>query len=212
MNNKFKQCVTHFFAVWLFVLVTVGTANADISGAKTVVETSFNAIFNELVPHLETDYPIDSITSDILKRELLPHLDVQKFAKLIIGKHWKKATSQQREKFIAILSEFLIRTTVKVIVSNRDTVLESADRVSIADVQQGRTEDRAIVTMLFSTPGESDKTISFRMLSDSGIWRLYDVIFEGVSFAVNYRTILNSEINKYGIEEVTANLSEKLSK
>ena len=47
---------------------------------------------------------------------------------------------------------------------------------------------------------------------DEGAWKVYDVVFEGVSFAINYRTILNSEIKKVGIDEVTTNLSEKLTR
>ncbi len=211
MRNNRSQFAVRFAAIGALALLCAGPISADISGARHVVETTFNTIYDELSPHLSHAAPIDDVVSELLRTELLPHLDVRKFSKLIIGKHWKSTSASQREKFVEILTEFLVRTTVKVIVSNRDLLLNAADGVTIADVQQGRTEDRAVVTVHLSRSGQADRVIAFRMLRDGGSWKLYDLVFEGVSFAVNYRTILNSEIGKHGIDEVAANLSEKLA-
>ena len=202
------------FRVIVLILLWSGTAmsvQADISGARDVVQSTIDTIFSDLSEQLDSGQPLDDFARLTIERKLLPNMDIHKFAKLIVGKHWKKATEQQRTQFIDILSGFLIRTTAKTVTSDPDSVRNYLENVRVTGVTPGRTVDRAVVTMVIDMPNRGESTIAFRMSSEAGSWKLYDVVFEGVSFAVNYRTILNSEINKHGIDEVTRDLASKLN-
>jgi len=215
MNQAVKNTVKNI-RVQAFVFAAIfGGAAVPAFGslleARDTVESTFNSIYAALYDELENGAPIEDSATTIIENELLPKINVYKFSKLILGKYWKEASEAQRQQFIGILTQFLVRTTVKTVVENPDLIRTYLDNVNVSDVQPGRSDDRAVVTMVLKMPSRPERTIAFRMLRQDGTWRLYDVVFEGVSFAVNYRTILNSEIKKYGIDAVAADLESKLS-
>ncbi len=212
MNKKINNMNRAMIAFVMLFIAIAPPAIADLVEARKTVDMTFNSIYAALYDELEGDLPLEDAATMIIENNLLPRINVHKFSKLILGKYWKDANVEQRQQFIDILTQFLIRTTVKTVVENPDLIRNYLENVTVSDVQPGRNDDRAVVTMLLKMPNRPERTIAFRMSRDSGDWLLYDVVFEGVSFAVNYRTILNSEIKKHGIEAVAADLESKLSR
>ena len=208
---------SHFIAAFAVVaaILIVGTPNsaqANIGEAQSTVSETIKVIYDRIIQDAATGANFDSVATNAVREELLPKLHIEKFSKLILAAHWKKSTPEQREEFTRILTEFLVRSFVKALVANRDKIDIYLESITISKAVPGNREGRAVVSMLVNFPGSREIQIDFRMTSeDEGAWKLYDVVFEGVSFAINYRSILNSEIKKVGIDEVTANLSEKLS-
>lgn len=198
------------------VFVTTGAASiaeADIDSARVTVSETIHVIYEEIIANSGDSETLRAVAFDVVHRELLPRLHVEKFSKLILAAHWKKATAQQRSEFTRILTQFLLRTFVTAIVSNEEKLDIYLDSIKIKGARPGNREGRAVVPMVVKYPGSSEVTIDFRMTNEDGDgWKVYDVVFEGVSFAINYRTILNSEIKKSGIDAVTASLADKLTK
>ncbi len=212
-----KRNLKNFYPVPIaIVLVIVGatsSAEANIDGARVTVSDTIHVIYGEIVANSGNSEALRTVATDVVHRELLPKLHVEKFSKLILAAHWKKASAQQRNEFTRILTQFLLRTFVTAIVSNQDKLDTYLDSITIKQAKPGNREGRAIVSMAVKYPGSNEVKIDFRMTNEDGDgWKVYDVVFEGVSFAINYRTILNSEIKKSGIDAVTANLAEKLTK
>lgn len=213
MMNKLKFVSFLAIVASLLTIAIPELANANVDGARDAVHDTVHVIYGEIVSKATDDESLNAVAADAVKRKLLPKLHVDKFSKLILAAHWKKASEQQREEFTRILTEFLLRTFVKAIVSNRDKLDQYVESITIKDAKPGNRDGRAVVTMLVKYPGTQEVKLDFRMTNEDGDgWKVYDVAFEGVSFAINYRTILNSEIRKSGIDAVTANLAEKLSK
>ncbi len=201
------------FLIAVLAAFTVGfstSVHADVSGARDVVVDTMGKIYDKITGDFEDDEALAAAASEVIRLELLPILHVEKFSKLILASHWKDATVQQRREFTYILTEFLLRSFRKAIVVNRDLLAKYLDNIRILEAKKGNNDDRAMVTMLVIVLSQQERKIDFRMTREDGSWKVYDVVFEGISFAINYRTILNSEIKKSGIEAVTANLGEKL--
>ena len=202
------------FLIAAFTACAVGfttSVHADVSGARDVVAVTMDTIYDKITGDFEDYETLAAAASEVIHLELLPILHVEKFSKLILASHWKDATVQQRQEFTYILTEFLLRSFLKAIVVNKVVLENYLDNIRILEARKGNNDDRAMVTMLVIVPSQQERKIDFRMTREDGSWKVYDVVFEGVSFAINYRTILNSEIKKSGIEAVTTNLGEKLS-
>ena len=211
-----KRNMKNFYVVAVaIVLVTAGAvkfAEANIDGAKVTVSETIHVIYEEIISKSGDSEILKAVATDAVNRELLPRLHVEKFSKLILAAHWRKSSEQQRSEFTRILTQFLLRTFVTSIVSNRDKLDTYLESITIKDAKPGNNEGRAIVPMVVKYPGSDAVKIDFRMTNEDGDgWKVYDIVFQGVSFAINYRAILNSEIKKSGIDAVTANLSEKLT-
>ncbi len=199
----------------LFCLIlTVGCLNparADISGARDVVVSTINHIYHDITVDYDSEEALRASVADSVERHLTPALDFERFTKLILAKHWKGASVEQRERFTDILRGYLYRTLTKAIIEHKQVIVSYRESLDVKPAKPGRNEDRAIVSVVVDTGSEGKVYIDFRMGRINGAWQAYDVIVQDVSFAINYRAILNSEIKRHGIEEVAESFASKLT-
>ena len=195
-------------AASLYVVPTSATANIE-HARDTVVET-LDQLHSEIQIAMSNDADLELAAVEIMRRDLLPRLDLQRFMKLILAKHWRSASHEQRNAFTAVLTEFLMRSFAVAIVGERENISQYFERIEVLPARKGRKDGRAVVVMKMHGDQRTTEIIFKMNFTDEG-WKVYDVVFEGVSFAINYRAILNSEIGKHGLDEVTLNLTEKLT-
>ncbi len=196
----------------IFILALIGSsvARADISEARAVVVDAVQDIYSDLEGDYATDAELRSAAEEVIRLKVVPLLHVELFSKLILASHWKKTSIGQREKFKNVLTGFLIRTFAQSVAADLNRFEKFQDQMLIESARPGRNENRAVIPMTIRAD-TGDINLEFRMARSESGWLLYDVVFQGVSFAINYRTILKSEIKKHGIDKVTEDLEEKLS-
>lgn len=199
----------HYF-IFLILLVGSSSARADISEARNVLLNTVQQIYSELDGSHSTDDELRSAAEEVIRLKVVPVLNVEMFSKLILASHWKKTLPEQRARFQDVLTGFLIRTFAQAIASDHKRFENFLDQMSIESARPGRNENRAVIPMSIETDS-GVVTLDFRMARNESDWLLYDLVFQGVSFAINYRTILKSEISKHGIDKVTEDLETKLS-
>ncbi len=207
---KYKRLLTAILA--LFLIVFNHGLRSDISGAKSLVANKIDVLYTKFAAHPSSDEMSAEWVEQILNQELLPAIDVSKIVKLVLARHYKKATPEQRAEFSRVLTEYLIRTLSVAILDNRHIIKSYKDSIEIQDAVKGKNDNRATVSIVVASPSQSSRSILFRLgRSDANdVWKAYDVVIEGVSFAINYRAILDAEIKKSSIEEVTLDLAKRL--
>ncbi len=183
---------------------------ADISGAHSTVVAAIDSIYADIASEFESEDELKISVEQSLNRHLSPVLDFEKFTKLILAAHWKKATVVQRQRFSEILKGFLYQSLTKAIVDHRHILVSRKESISVMDAVPGRNEDRAMVSVVVESPSSGNVKIDFRMGRKSENWLAYDVIVQDISFAINYRAILNSEIRQNGIDNVIESFATKL--
>ncbi len=193
-----------------FSLGSFNSLQADVSGAHDVVVTTINNIYGDIAVDYDSDDALRASIEQSIDRHLTPVLDINKFTRLILASHWKKASVQQRQRFTEILRAYLFRTLTKAILEHRQVLLSYQDNIDVMKARSGRNENRAMVSVTVDTGSQSTINLDFRMGRENGTWRAYDVIVQDVSFAINYRAILNSEIKQHGIEKVAESFDTKL--
>ncbi len=201
-----------FFAIFAIALVAHGpSAQANLEDASQTIEDTLHNLYQQFAAESANSDDVQAAAIEIMRRDLLPHLDSDRFMKLILARHWRTASAEQRAAFAEVLTEFLLRSFAVALIGVQDDVGEIYERIEVLPAKAGRKEGRAIVDL--RVRGDERTTeLTFRMNSTDQGWKVYDVVFEGVSFAINYRAILNSEIGKHGIDEVTRTLDTRLSK
>ncbi len=208
MKLQTKSVITPFVCALCLFFAAI-PASADIDEARTTVVNTLDTLYADFETAVNSGANLDDEVIEILRKELLPRLDVDRFLKLILARHWKKASAQQRTAFSEILTEFLLKSFSIALVGNEEKVMDMYQKIEVLPAKKDRKEDRASVVMRINLE-RGDTDIVFKMNDTSDGWKVYDIVFEGVSFAINYRAILNSEIGKHGIDEVTRTLGDKL--
>jgi phospholipid transport system substrate-binding protein len=135
---------------------------------------------------------------------LLPHFDVRYAGRLVLGKHWKTATKEQRDRFVDVFYQFLLQ-------SYANGILEfdqGSIKVLPADEQQA--EKRVVVKTETRMDDGSEVPINYSMRKTKNGWRVYDVRIEGVSYVQNYRNQFNAEIAALGVDAVIERLNTEV--
>lgn len=141
----------------------------------------------------EYNYKLDiSKATRIVKEILEPRVDVDRAAMLILGKHWRTATPEQRERFKDEFRTLLIRTYAAASTEYKDWTIR------YLPLQAPATEKKVVVKTEILQPGAKPIAVDYRMIETNGTWKVYDVLIEGVSLVQNYRTTFSEEIARTG--------------
>ena len=136
---------------------------------------------------------------------LLPNFDIQYAGKLVLGKsHWLAATEGQRTRFVDAFYTFLIKTYAKgVLEFDQDNLVVSPEASFSKDGL------KAMVLTELIIDGGDNIQVNYSVRQTKGLWKIYDVRIEGVSYIQNYRSQFNAEITAQGIEAVITRLERE---
>jgi phospholipid transport system substrate-binding protein len=151
-------------------------------------------------------YQIDFTKATKIVRDILePHVDTNRAALLILGKHWKTATPIQREQFKNEFRTMLIRTYTSAFSEFKTFELHHFP------LEMAPNDDKVIVkTEIRRSNSPQPLPVNYRMENTNGEWKVYDIIIGGVSLVQNYRTTFGNEISRTGsLEEVIKDLAER---
>ena len=121
-----------------------------------------------------------------------PHTDFDKIAPLVLGKHWKTATSEEQERFKHEFQTLLVRTYSRAFVEYNDWSM----RFLPLEITNEAT--KAVVKTNVLQPHKQPIDVNYRMFLSKGEWKVYDILIDGVSLVTNYRSTFNDEMQTKG--------------
>ncbi|MGI9263527.1 MAG: MlaC/ttg2D family ABC transporter substrate-binding protein [Gammaproteobacteria bacterium] len=140
----------------------------------------------------------------IVDEILLPRFDLRYSGGLVMGKYWRKANEEQRERFILALYHSLVRTYSNSLLDYK------GDELEVLPVTDDLAEGKVIVETRVALDTGVVAPVNYRMRKGSdGSWKAYDVIIEGISYVTNYRKQYSSEFRAKGIDQVIEELESK---
>lgn len=189
-------------------LLVALVATMGLSLAATATTDSPNAIIDSAVVQLTEmlDGRKEELSADrkalyqLIDEILLPRFDRKFAAQVVLAKHWRTASAEQKTRFIEAYYQALVRKYA-------DGVLEfDPDRIKVlpyrGDQSRPRTRVRSEVMLDDSTKVAVDYELVKR---DSG-WLVFNVVIEGVSYVRNFRAELDAEIRGSSLEAVISRL------
>lgn len=192
-----KQFLTTFL-VSLAISSTVNANTVDDRDPPTVVEqTTANilVILNERRAEFTAN---PELLREVVQEELLPLLDLEYSARLILGKAGRGASAAQLEAFSRAMSGVLV---------NRysDGLLEfrSNNQLEVLPLKGKNTEKltRVRTRIKLEDGGFVPVDYAFRM-TDTG-WKAFDVTVEGISYILTFRNQISPRVQADGIDKVT---------
>lgn len=135
---------------------------------------------------------------------LLPLFDTRYAGRLVLGKHWKRATKEQRDRFVDVFYRFLLQ-------SYANGILEFEQGTIKVIPPEGEAQEKRVVVKTETRMDDgSEVPINYSMRKTSKGWRVYDVRIEGVSYVQNYRNQFNAEIAALGVDAVIDRLNAEV--
>ncbi|MEE8528332.1 MAG: ABC transporter substrate-binding protein [Gammaproteobacteria bacterium] len=197
--------------IWLTLLLLIpGLAAVDTAAEtadpNTMIQGTADALFlamNGRREQLEADRPeLYRIVDEVL----LPRFDRNYAGRLVLAKHWRTASAEQRAQFVQAFYEFLVRTYAK-------GLLRFADNpIRVLPFRPGTKEGRATVRTEVTLSDGKVTPVSYSLRFTDGSWLIWDVTIEGISYIKNYRTDFNVDIRRNGIDAAIARLEQRTTK
>jgi phospholipid transport system substrate-binding protein len=135
--------------------------------------------------------------------KVLPHIDFGEAARLALGRSWAKATPEQRKQVVAEFRAMLVRTYASAIDAYRGQTLH------VLPVRMKPADTDVTVRNRYVRPGATPVMIEYQMHKTAQGWKIYDIVVEGVSLVITYRSEFDAVVKQDGIEGLIRRLAEK---
>ncbi len=139
----------------------------------------------------------------LVREKVLPHVDFRAATRIALGRDWRIATPAQRDQLVHEFQGMLLRIYTNSIGGYRGQKLE-VQRVNMAP---GDTD--VTVRNRYLQPGKPAVSVDYAMHLTPEGWKIYDVIVEGVSLALTYRSEFASIVSQSGIDGLLKRLAER---
>lgn len=130
--------------------------------------------------------------------------DLDRIAKLSLGRYWKAATPAEREQFVELFKLYILASYTKRFDEYASRELRVAGAAPAG-------EDAMVESYLLGGP--APVRLDWRLSPEGGSWRILDVMVEGVSLLLTYRNEFASVIEKGGgrVSALIAELRSRLA-
>ena len=183
------------------IIGSVVWLNAEERTPEQIVEETSTEVLRVVNEEAERIKNEPGYVNNLIDKLILPIVDLQAMGKLILGKHWKTASEEQRSQFITEFKSMLIRTYAK----------------SIADYGHAK------VSVLAPKAKEQGKyhTVNTELDLGSGVplqvayvfrrkddaWKVFDLSVDGLSLIKNFRTSFSQEISETSLDALIERLA-----
>ncbi len=131
---------------------------------------------------------------------LLPRFDRRYAAQLVLGRPWRDATAEQRERFIDGFYASMLRRYANGVLEFDQSKMEILP--FRGDLEKKRTTVKTIVRLNDGTK----VPVNYEMVKRDSGWMMFDVKIEGISYIRNFKTEINAEIQATSLEAVIERL------
>jgi phospholipid transport system substrate-binding protein len=141
----------------------------------------------------------------LVDKHLLPHFDTEYAARLVLGRHWKTATAEQRKRFVDAFYQSLLQ-------NYGEALLEfTPDRLKVLPFRGEANAETSTVRTEVRRDNGQRVPVNYSMRRTPDGWKAWDVTIEGISYIRSFRTDFNSEIQQKGLEAVIARLESQIA-
>ena len=195
-----KTLARQFFSALL--IITSFSSFADSQSAYQVVSQAGDKLFSRIKAEQAQIKDDSALLETIVEQELMPFIDYRYAAFKILGKHLRKTSKEQREKFVIAMRQYLVKTYA--------SALKQYKQQKVTFQKPSNASGKIIaVTAIISDESRPDINIDFKMRLNKKKqeWKAFDMVVEGISLLTTKQAEIAKRIREQGIEQTTIHLS-----
>ena len=137
------------------------------------------------------------------EKNVLNNFDFQRMTALAVGKDWRSASVEQKQKLSNEFKTLLVRTYANALSSYKNQTVE------YKPYKEDDSANEAVIKTMIVQPGKKPVDVNYSVEKIDGRWKIYDINVAGVSLVTNYRDAFGVEIRNNGIDGLIAMLQTK---
>lgn len=165
-----------------------------------VIKSAADELANALAERRDELQADEKALYELVNGILAARFDRRYAAQLVLAKHWRSASEEQRAAFIDTFYDTLLRRYA-------DGVLQfDEDRMTVLPYNGDDSKKRTTVKTEVVLNNGSEVPVNYGLVKRKDGWKVYDVTIEGISYVRNFRTEMNAEISAKGLDAVIERL------
>ena len=140
----------------------------------------------------------------LINSELVPLMDLPYMSQLVLGRAWRTASPEQRERFQVAFKNMLIRTYGNGLLS-----FDGSQDIEYQPVRAAEGADDVTFRAIVTTDDGQKTPVTFQMHVVDDEWKIYDGSVGNLSFVTNYRGQFNSQIRNGGLEKLIERMESR---
>lgn len=192
--------MNHLVAAMISIVLLASAGAASAGGATDVVKAKQTALFDLLrVESPDNAKKIGAIFDEML--------DYPALAQSSLGKEWEGRTEAERTEFSELLKQ-LVRKAY-------ERNLKKTLSFNIEYLGEGGSGETVVVktkAVSKTNAREEPIEIAYKLANKGGVWRVQDIVTEGVSLVSSYRSQFTKIVKKDGFPTLIKKMKDKLAK
>jgi len=173
--------------------------NAMIEEAAQLLDQAVEGRLDELAEDKEALYAL-------IDELLLPRFDRRYAAQLVLSRHWRTASEEDRERFINAFYNHLMHMYAEAVLDFDLANLE------VLPFRGDETKKRTTVKTIVVLEDGTRVPVNYGMVKRETGWLMFDVTIEGISYIRNFKAEVNAEIQAEGLDGVIKRLEAETNK
>ncbi len=177
-----------------------GTSHDD---ALTLVRDSTNQLFAAAKAYDGVLGEDPARARQLIDEFITPHVDLEGFSKLVLGKYWRQARPGQQKRFLAHFHALALGTYATALTANTDIPIK------YLPMREESRENFATVRTVIPLAGGDGAKVNYRLYCRNNAWKLFDVNIAGISMVITIRSAFLAEVKKTGLDGLIKVLEQK---
>ena len=186
----------------MLVLLWVGPAQAASPPPDQLVKDNIARIIQLVKANRDTYSRDHKKLYAMVHEQVLPHFDFRVMSRSVLGRYWREASEEQRNRFVDEFRDLLVRTYATALLKYTN------EEVRYLPFRFNANDKTAVVKTEVIQQGGPPIPIHYSFYQTESGWKVYDVAIEGVSLVTNYRSTYATKAKNDGLDALIKSMAD----
>ncbi len=210
MKTNYQRQIKFNTLIALFIFSMSSFVTAYATSPEAIIQTAANKLLVTINQETATFDVNPQRMYHKITQQLRPIADVAAIARGVMGSYYKTANANQRARFVTAFEKSLVKiytdSLMKVKVKSFDVKVTSATSPNSRKIS---------IPVTVTSHNGSRHQVSYSLIRNKqNIWKIRNIVADGVNFGLTYRNQFKSEMRRSGnqMDQVIANWATAVAK
>jgi phospholipid transport system substrate-binding protein len=174
--------------------------NPNISNPSQLVQQVAENFLQDLQKNRDLYRKNSQALRQLVEKDLFPYFDSPYAARLVLGRHARTVTTEQRDAFVKAFENSMLNNYGRALVEFQP------NRLTVQPGKADPSDTSAIVRTEIHKDDGSSTPVEYALHKTPEGWKAWDVIIQGISYVKSFRDDFGAQIDQQGIDAVIKRL------
>jgi phospholipid transport system substrate-binding protein len=189
---------------WLFALLLLA---APVLAQDLGPEALVKKITQDVLDSIKSDKQLAAGDRQkalrLAEEKILPHVDFEEATRLAVGRSWSQASAEQKKRLTEEFRRMLVRTYTSAVSTYEGQTMK------VQPVRMKPSDTEVTVRNQYIRSGGKPVQLDYAMRKTDGGWKIYDIVVEGVSLVITYRSEFDAVVRQEGVDGLIKRMAAK---